>query len=217
MFVLSCEPATCAVPEWHKELFRGHEETVSSSEGWSPGSLNLAQAFATKLRTLLAHGDITRLLVDLSRHPADPARFSRYSLRLTEEQRQKLDDRHLRIFHDTLHQRIDGERQRHGRALHLSLRTAEPLPTAVEIRHSGLELEDRFARDWAAALRLAAPDLEVAVSGDDDYGLSRHLRERHPQDFGSVSLVVAASSFLAGTPVRWDALKKHLLATLPTP
>ena len=65
MFVLSCEPATCAIPEWHKELFRGHEEAVTE-QGWSPGSLNLAQTFATKLRTLLAHGDITRLLVDFS-------------------------------------------------------------------------------------------------------------------------------------------------------
>ena len=50
MFILSCEPATSAIPEWHREVFRGHEDVVTSQEGWSPGSLNLAQAFATKLR-----------------------------------------------------------------------------------------------------------------------------------------------------------------------
>ena len=64
-FLFSCDHATCAVPEPYREIFRGSEEVVASTEGWEPGSLNLAQGFAMKFRTPLVHGDVTRLLIDL--------------------------------------------------------------------------------------------------------------------------------------------------------
>lgn len=218
MFVLSCEPATCAIPEWHKELFRGHEEIVTSEEGWSPGSLNLAQAFATKLRALLAHGDISRLLVDFSRHPDDPERFSRFSRTLSDEQRHKLDERHHRAYLNVLKQRIAGEQRRIGAAIHLSLRTAGDTAAAVEFRHSGTrEIESRAVELWVSSLRASAPEITVATATDEGYGLSRYLRDEHPDAFGSLSVVVARSSFLEGQPVRWETLKKHLIATMPQP
>ncbi|MCW1886792.1 hypothetical protein OKA04_18780 [Luteolibacter flavescens] len=219
MFVLSCEPATSAVPEWHRELFRGHEEIVSSTEGWSPGSLNLAQAFATKLRSLLAHGDITRLLIDFSRHPDDPERFSRFSKKLTDEQKQKLDERHHRAHLNTLKQRILAEQQRTGEALHLTLRAEdEPGMPTVELLHSGeRDIETKFVERWRTALQAAAPDLKVSSRIDQSYGLSRFLREEFATGFGSVNVVVARSCFLDGKPVRWEQLKKTLLATLPQP
>ena len=66
-FLFSCEHATCAVPEAYRELFHGAEDAVHSTEGWEPGSLNLAQAFSMKFRTPLVHGDVTRLLIDLEK------------------------------------------------------------------------------------------------------------------------------------------------------
>jgi hypothetical protein len=217
MFVLSCEPATCAIPEWHRELFRGRDEVVTSAEGWSPGSLNLAQAFATKLRTLLAHGDITRLLIDFSRHPEDPERFSRFSKTLTEDQRQKLDERHLRSHLNLLKQRTIEEQRRSGVAIHLTFRTEDRsgMPT-VEFLHSGeRDLETQFAHRWRTRLQSTHPELSVKAGTDEGYGLSRYLREEFPTAFGSVSVVVARSSFLDGSPIRWDQLKKILLEALP--
>ena len=217
MFVLSCEPATCAIPEWHKELFRGQEEIVTSEEGWSPGSLNLAQAFATKLRSLLAHGDITRLLVDFSRYPEDPERFSRFSKTLNDEQRLKLDERHHRSYLNLLKQRIVEEQRRSGLALHLTFRTeARPGMPSVEFLHSGeRDLEIQFANRWRARLQSTYPELTVGTGNDHGYGISRYLRDEFPVSFGSVSVVAARSCFLEGTPVRWDRLKKILLETLP--
>ena len=217
MFVLSCEPATCAIPEWHKELFRGHEDTITSEEGWAPGSLNLAQTFATKLRLLLAHGDITRLLIDFSRHPEDPERFSRFSKTLTEDQRHKLDERHHRALLNLLKQRILEEQRRSGQAIHLTFRTEDrPGMPAVEFLHSGdRDIETRFVNQWRTRLQSTAPELSVVTGNDDGYGLSRYLRDAFPSAFGSVSVVAARSSFLDGTPVRWDRLKKLLLETLP--
>lgn len=219
MYVLSCEPATCAVPEWHKELFRGHEETVTSGEGWSPGSLNLAQAFATQLRTLLAHGDITRLLVDFSRPPEDPERFSRFALELSDDQRRRLDERHHQPFFNILKQRIAEEQRRCGRALHLSIRTADrPESSPVALIHDPTRaLETAWVEEWTRNLRTFQPDLPVEATCEPDYPLSVSLRREFPDDFGSISLVVAESCFLQGKPIRWDTLKKALLSTCPRP
>lgn len=217
MFVLSCEPATGAIPEWHKEHFRGKEDIVSSNEGWAPGSLNLAQAFSTRLHTLLAHGDITRLLIDLSCRPDDPERFSRFSKMLNDEQRRKLDERNHTIYLNVLRQRIRTEQSRNGKAIHLSIRTEQRAGMAtVELKHDpSLDTESTFVRLWADALRLAAPDLAVSVEVDPNYGLSTVLREAFPTDFGSISVVVDQAAFLDGKPLPWAQLKKHLLETLP--
>lgn len=217
MYVLSCEPATCAVPEWHKELFRSHEETVTSAEGWSPGSLNLAQAFATKLRTLLAHGDITRLLVDFSRPPDDPARFSTFSQQLSDDQRRRLDERHHTPYYKLLAQRIEEEQRRSGYALHLSIRTedrAGRAPVAL-IHDSTRSLEAGFVKQWSGNLETTLMELPVEILDDPTYPLSASLRSSFPENFGSVSLVVASTCFLDGQPVRWELLKKALLDTCP--
>lgn len=217
MFILSCEPATCAVPEWHKELFRDHEETVTSLEGWAPGSLNLAQAFATKLRCLLAHGDITRLLIDFSKSPDDPERFSRFSRSLTDDQRRKLDERHHSPYFNLLKQRIAEEQRKTGSALHLSMRTdaCEGMPVIGLMHDPSRDIESTFVRKWADALLAKAPELQATVIADPNYGLSSTLREEFPGEFGSVSLVVDQSTFLEGRPLRWEAFKKLLLETLP--
>jgi hypothetical protein len=216
MFVLSCEPATSAVPEWHRELFKGHEETLAT-EGWSPGSLNLAQAFATKLRTLLAHGDITKLLVDFSCRPDDPERFSRFSKKLSEEQLRKLDERHHLAHINLLKQRIREELNREGSALHLSIRADDrPGMAVVELVHDpAREIESNFVRKWAETLRGAAPEITVMTVVDPNYGLSSVLREEFSAGFGSVCVVAARSSFLEGKPLRWEKLKKLLLETMP--
>ncbi len=219
MHVLSCEPATSAVPEWHKELFRGQEDVVSSGEGWAPGSLNLAQAFATKLRALLAHGDITRLLVDFGKSADDPTRFSRFSETLPEDTRQKLDERHHAPYLNLLRQRTAEEQRRGGVALHLSIRTDayQGMPLIGLHHDPSRDFESSFVARWSAALAAQAPELPVTTVADPNYGLSATLRGLFPENFGSVSLVVDQACFLDGRPIRWDLFKRHLLETLPAP
>ena len=79
------------------------------------------------------------------------------------------------------------------------------------------DIESTFVRKWMDALRTAAPDLRILTVADPNYGLSAELRNEFPEDFGSISVVVARSSFLEGKPLRWDKLKKLLLDTLPPP
>src|SRR6478735_2045366 len=120
-FLFSCDNATCAVPEAYREIFRGSEEVVGSTEGWEPGALNLAQGFAMKFRTPLVHGDVTRLLIDFAQD--GDARWSRFSLKLPEATRGKVADRHERPYRLALNQRIAEDLRRHPALLHVMIHT----------------------------------------------------------------------------------------------
>lgn len=215
--VPSCENATCALPEWHRELFRGHEETLSSPGGWSPGALNLAQAFSTRFASPLAHGDCSRLLIDLSRRPDDPERFSRFSSRLPEDAKQKITERYHLSHIQLLRQRIAELLRRGQPAFHLSFDTVDDsLPGLVNFRHHpGRETGRSFAAAWRDALRERAQDLDVRTGAREGPGLADLLHSEFPEPFASLQVTVRRSVFLEGKPVRWETLKRILLETLP--
>ena len=114
-FVISCEYATCAIPEAYRELFQGVEERVTSPEGWDCGALNLAQAFAMRLRTQLIHGNHTRLLIDLDRDGDD--RWSEWSRLIPEASRTRLADREDGAYRQALRERIADELRRNEVAI----------------------------------------------------------------------------------------------------
>ena len=89
------------------------------------------------------------------------------------------------------------------------------MPVVTLIHDPSRDLESVFVQKWAESLRSSAPDLSIVVAADPNYGLSASMRETFPSGFGSVSLVVAQSTFLEGRPVRWEAMKKLLLDSLP--
>lgn len=215
--VPSCENATCALPEWHRELFRGHEETLTSPEGWSPGALNLAQAFSTKFAAPLAHGDSSRLLIDLSHHPGDPARFSRFTSGLGEEAKQKITERHHLSHIHLLRQRVAELLRRGQPVFHLSFDTADDsLPGTVNLRHHpDREAGRAFASVWRDALRERSQDLDVRTDAREGPGLSDLLHAEFPEPFASLRVVVRRSAFLDGRPVRWETLKRILLDSIP--
>lgn len=213
----SCENATCALPEWHRELFRGHEETVSSPEGWSPGALNLAQAFSTKFGAPLAHGDSSRLLIDLSHHPDDPARFSRFTSKLGDEARQKIAERHHLGHINLLRQRIEDIRRRGLPAFHLSFDTCDDgIPGTVVFRHHpGRDSGRAFATAWRDALRERTDGIDVRTEAAEGPGLCDLLHGEFPEPFASLRVLVRRSAFLEGRPVRWETLKRAMLDSIP--
>jgi len=212
-FLFSCDHATCAVPEAYREIFRGSEEVVSSTEGWEPGSLNLAQGFAMKFRTPLVHGDVTRLLIDFEKD--GEARWSRFSLKLPEATRVKLVDRHERPYRTTLNQRIAEDLRRHPAVLHVMIHTDPDTDGLVMLETpAGAELAEKLASAWRK--RLAAADLDVRhVSGAEPSPLGASLVAAFPADrYAQVKLSVSQTFFLEGRPLRWETLKKLLLESL---
>lgn len=212
-YLISCENATCAVPEAYREVFRGQEEVLTSSEGWEPGSLNLAQGFAMKLRTPLVHGDVTRLLMDFEKDGED--RWSRFSLTLPEATRAKIVDRHARPYLAMLRQRVNEDLRRYQSVLHLFVHThAEPDGRVCMETPQGAGLAEKIATAWSIALR--GRDLDaVHLSNATPTPLAAGLSSTYPADqYAQVRLSVSQSFFLEGRPLRWETLKKLLLETL---
>lgn len=225
--IFSCEAATCAIPEQHRALFAEHTERLTSTEGWEPGSLNLAQGMAMKFRTPLSDASVSRLLIDLSRSPDDPRRFSDISSALPPAQRDQLHERLFVPFRNQLRQRITDSLKRNNQVLHISIRThpAErggPIPaTDIGLIFQPLRSAERtLASTWLTHLRTAAPDLRIAANEpdiNDQLGLLNHLRaEFDDPHYAALTLSVAQSMFLDGTPWRWDRTKKLILDSLAT-
>ncbi|RPJ35384.1 MAG: hypothetical protein EHM17_02835 [Verrucomicrobiaceae bacterium] len=212
-FLFSCEHATCAVPEAHRELFRGAEDEVASTAGWEPGSLNLAQAFSMKFRTPLVHGDVTRLLIDLEQD--GDARWSRFSLKLPEATRAKLIERHERPFRTQLAQRIGGDLQRHAAVLHVMIHTSAEIDGRVLLETPPqAPLAESIAAAWRGLLHSAEVDV-LHVRGVEPAAAPAHLvREFPAAQYAQLRLTAAQSFFLEGRPWRWETLKKVLLDSL---
>ena len=212
-FLFSCDHATCAVPEAYREIFRGSEDIVGSTEGWEPGALNLAQGFAMKFRTPLVHADVTRLLIDFQQD--GDARWSRFSLKLPEATRVKVADRHERPYRTMLNQRIAEDLRRHDALLHVMIHTASGTDGLVMLETPpGAELAEKFASAWRS--RLVAADVDVRqVRGAEPHPLGAALTAKFPaSQYAQVKLSVSQTFFLEGRPWRWETVKKLLLESL---
>lgn len=212
-FLISCENATCAVPEAYREIFRGSEEILTSKEGWEPGALNLAQGFAMKLRTPLVHGDVTRLLIDFEQD--GDARWSRFSLKLSEATRGKLVDRHERLFRSSLSTRIAEDFHRHEVVLHVSVHTDPSTDGLIMLETpTNAVIAEKLAENWRN--QLAAAEFDVRhVNGAGETPLSKVLAEKFTANrYAQIRLSVSQSFFLEGRPARWEVVKKTLIETL---
>lgn len=213
--LFSCEHATCAVPEAWREVFRGEEETVASHEGWEPGSLNLAQGFSMKFRTPLIHGDVTRLLIDLEAN--GDARWSRFSKKLTDAQRGKLEDRHQRNYRDGLSNRVTEALKRDRTIIHVMIHTSTTDDEKVVLETlGGDEPSKRVADSWTSFLK-QSPErlpLENRTIGSLPAASAMLLRMHGENAYVPLVLRVSQTFFLEGRPWRWDKVKKHLIDSL---
>lgn len=212
----TCTTAVSTVPEWHRALFTGKEDLLASPAAWSPGALNLAQGIAMQVHIQLVHAEYTRLLIDLSRHPDDPARWSEHALQLTEDQRRKLDERQKSGFLNALDTRITLPLQRGEKTIHLLVDTpALPPDIALRFHHSPAHPEEKaWIDDWSEKIRARLPGIGIEVIGESTHDLHSHLRQTHP-GLHSIGLDANSSCFLENTPLRWTDLRKTLLTTLP--
>lgn len=212
-FLFSCENATCTVPEAYREIFFDDEDVLTSSLGWEPGSLNLAQAFAMRFRTPLVHGDVTRLLIDLEKDGDE--RWSRFALQLPESTRLKIVERHEKPYRALLFQRIGEDLRRHQAVLHVMVHTDSETEGRVTLETPvGGMLAEKIAAVWR--LRLNSDELDVRhFRNSDCLALGAALSREFPaEQYALVRLKVSQSFFLEGRPLKWEAVKKLLLETL---
>ena len=217
VFIPTCESAVCTVPEWHRADMKGNEETITSYKGWSPGALNLAQGIASQLHAQLLHADMSRLLIDLSKHPEDDDRWSPLSSQLTNEQRQRLDDRQKRHYIDPFTQRTEDALRRNDEVIHLSVDTRPEIEDTWLIFNydSRSSSEADWVRQWSDAIRQKMPDAVIREEGSPTRSFAGYMRSRYSSGFSSVQVIASQSTFLEGKPVKWLDLKKVLTSTIP--
>lgn len=92
--LITAEHASCAVPEEWADLFAGQTSVLQSHRGWDPGTADLAEALADRLKAPLLAGQVTRLLVDLNRSRGHPRHFSEFTRGLAPRCREELVQRY---------------------------------------------------------------------------------------------------------------------------
>ncbi len=213
-FLITCSHATCAIPEANRELFKGSEDLVTSTEGWEPGSLNLAQGLAMKLSTPLIHGDVTRLLIDLDQTGNE--RWSKISSKLPDATKEKLVARHQTKFRQAINIRLTEDLKRYENTVHLVIHTAPVADGRITFEYLGSDL----AREMSDAALKKLPGTEVESS-------SLPLREKTPfiewmlktygsPRYGIIRITVSQSFFMRSVPMRWETIKKSLIQAIAT-
>ncbi|TAE91998.1 MAG: hypothetical protein EAZ81_04205 [Verrucomicrobia bacterium] len=221
--VVSCEHATCAIPDAFKEALQSDVERITSPEGWDPGALNLAQALAMKFRTPLVHCEVSRLIIDCHLQDGDPARWSECSQKLTDHQREKLHERQLIPHLSGIRQRIATELVRNASVLHVSVHTFDPAlhpDLHIALLHSeGRAGEAAMAQLWLQILQEKFPQLEIRKNEmfypENTKTLLDTLRkERSSAQYQAIELQVSNQFFLQGAPMRWDQFKAALIESM---
>ncbi|MFD2256513.1 hypothetical protein ACFSSA_07490 [Luteolibacter algae] len=211
-FLITCSNATCAVPEANRELFKGSEDRVTSTEGWEPGSLNLAQGLAMKFSTPLIHGDVTRLLINLDEE--GDSLWSTISEKLPEPNRQKLIDRHLMKFRQAIESRVNEDLKRHDLILHLIIHTAPIADGAIIFEHAGASQAGIYAEKIVT--QLPAKEIQVTCRKlSDKTPFISWLLESFPNEkYGLIRITVSQSFFMKSVPMRWETIKKSLIKAI---
>lgn len=213
-FLITCCHATCAIPEAQRELFREHEDRVTSEEGWEPGALNLAQGLAMKLSTPLVHGDVSRLLFDLEQ--IGDAQWSEISIQIPEALRTRFADRHNEKFHHAINVKLDEDFKRHDSIIHLDIHTSPIADGKIIFECAGDSLADKFAT--TAAKNLTIPEIAASIKTMKEISpmLQGMLDKEIPGKIGIVRITVSQSFFMRSQPLRWETAKKAIIQAVST-
>jgi len=222
--VVTCEHGGCEVPERYRSLFAGREELLASHRGWDPGSRELAEALARRLRAPLFVATVSRLLVELNRSPDHPELLSELSRGLSSGARDELLGEHYFPYRHAVEIAVAELAARPPTAppcLHLSVHTFAPTwegrPRDVDV---GL-LFDPDRRPELAFCRALRDDLarrrpRLAIRFNEPYlgiddGLTTHLRRRFAADrYLGIELEVN-QRFPLGDGAAWAALGGELV------
>ncbi len=211
-FLITCSHATCAIPEAHRELFKGSEDLVTSTEGWEPGSLNLAQGLAMKLSTPLIHGDVTRLLIDIDQQ--GEKRWSKISSKIPEATREKLVARHQVKFRQAINARLAEDFKRHDNVIHLVIHTAPIADGKISFEYHGSDLARTISDEAVKKLPSTEVDSSsVPLQGKTPF-IEWMLKTHDSPKYGIIRITVSQSFFMKSVPMRWETIKKSLITAI---
>ena len=197
--LITCEHGGHEIPEPHRHLFTGAEETLRSHRGWDAGALALARRLAADLAAPVIFATTCRLLVELNRSLGQPDLFSEFTRSLSPDEKQRLLDDLYHPYRNSVRGALARAIGGGERALHLSIHSFTPR-LGAEVRTVEVGVLFDPARPAEAALadwwlpRLCARRLDARpnepYNGTDD-GLTTTLRaELAPDAYAGLELEV---------------------------
>lgn len=125
-FVISCEHATCHVPDPWRHLL-ADTALLQSHRGWDPGAAGMADFLGQRLETPVHHGQVTRLLADANRSASNPNVHAPAIRALPRSDRDAI----IKAWHAPHHAAVTAEVENRltaaGQVIHLSCHSFTPV------------------------------------------------------------------------------------------
>ena len=210
------------MPAEYAELFAGANDVLDTHRGLDLGALEIARALGRRLGVAPFAATVTRLVVDLNRSPRNRNVFSRFSRRLSAEQRVAVLARHYWPYRNAVEDAVARAVVAGEPVLHVSTHSFTPVLRG-EVRSCDVGFlydpkrrgEVRFVEAWHAALRAEARDLTLRRNypyrGVSD-SLVTYLRRRY-HERGYVGLELEINQKHVAT-ARWRSLVEALCSSL---
>jgi predicted N-formylglutamate amidohydrolase len=202
--IITCEHAGNNVPDEYQSIFQNANEVLQSHRGWDPGAIEVARWLAAKRNLLLAHCDVTRLLIEANRSIDHPDLFSAFSKSLSENVKEEIKQQYYFPYRNEVESQIQSSSKS---TLHLSIHTFTPvLNNIVRSTDIGLlfdpsrKLESSCCMYLRAKLTKLLPSFQIdfnqPYAGVDD-GFTTYLRTKfNDVDYAGVEIEVNQKYYL---------------------
>lgn len=189
--VLSCEHAVNTVPSSYRHLFDTHESILQTHQGIDLGAVEIANHLRGLFNCSYSQATVTRLLIDCNRSLTHSRCFSKFTKKLSPEQKQALVDLYYLPHRNTTAKLIQDHIDNGSQVLHLSIHSFTPILNGVT-RNAGIGLlydhdrhaEKEVARMWRSLLVQETPNYRVRMNypyhGNTD-ALTTSLRKCHSE------------------------------------
>lgn len=218
--ILTCEHGGNEIPQAYLEIFRGHEDALSSHKGWDIGALILAKQLSVSLDAPLYYATTSRLLVELNRSLHHPNLFSKFTKSLPISEKLHI----LKQFYHPYRTNVEAVIQNHlrekGKVIHISVHSFTPVwdgqarNADIGLLYDPTTAEKGFCYAWKKAI-LALSHMKVRLNypykGTAD-GFTTYLRKQLPKGYMGVELEVNQKLLLNKTSI--DKVEKILAASL---
>jgi predicted N-formylglutamate amidohydrolase len=220
--LVTCEHGGNRLPRAYRKFFP--PAILATHRGYDPGALDLARDFAAALKAKLYYGTLSRLLIELNRTLDHPQLFSKYALRLGQDERELLIRRMYLPYWNAIERNVARALARGHVVVHVSSHSFTPRLNGVR-RDADVGLlfdparreESALCAHWYRALRECSPRLSVRNNypyvGTGN-GLTTALRGKYAgRTYVGVQIEVNQRFPRAGG-ARWHELRRTLTRSL---
>jgi predicted N-formylglutamate amidohydrolase len=196
--LFTCEHAGNEVPVEYQWLFSGHQEILTTHQGWDPGAWNIASYLARQLNAPVYGCYISRLLIEANRSIDHEQLFSSFTAQLPPAEKQKL---LLQVYHPYREQVCTALATMPKPVVHLSIHSFTPIWIGQERKTDigilfdpARSLELQFSQQLKENLCIHLPSFHIHFNepykGTDD-GFTTWLRKKYfNTDYAGIEIEV---------------------------